>query len=453
MMPTLGLATPLLRYGPDSAVYQLFSGAELDSRAQALLDELHLDDNGQVHPEKEAPQDGTKDATKSPLDPPDACVIRRAGRTYPFKFRMMLHIGAAPRAAKGRARNTTRYHDDSKQKHYAWEELPVLRGLRDSVASFFGLTPQHLAGANLYAYNGPSSCLKPHQDGVPLGLEGPIVYSLSLSQGGPWNYVWQAGKEHATFELPSGAVNVLGQGSNEQGTHAVPASSTRADRAWRISINFRPSAAPEAPASKRQRLRDRGLHIRAWGLYLAAEDAAIPEEVMRAAADLLSKPEEGATWGPAWQVMSRRDGVPTQVRLICGGRRTEHIQAPPEAVSLLQAASSALRLAGATEAADLTALCDNHTLNVYLPGAQLGMHKDPSEYAPFIVCICLGGQRSVTFVHPVQGRQTVILKHGDIYVLHKEGYTEWSHGMRGKASVEASSITGRLRLTKERSRQ
>ena len=230
-------------------MYQVLWLDELDRQTDALLGELKLDASGAVLPECEALADGSKDPARTPLDTPDACVIRRCGKVYPFAFRMMLHIGDAPRAEAGRERNATRSHNSEKQKAYTWEELPVIAHLRNLVAEFFGLSPAALASANLYAYRGPAACLKPHQDGVPDGLQGPIVYSLSLSGGGgPWRYVWKTGLESANFSLPSGSVNVLGQCTNSLGTHSLPSSTVRAENTWRVSINFRPAVAPPPPA-------------------------------------------------------------------------------------------------------------------------------------------------------------------------------------------------------------
>jgi ribA/ribD-fused uncharacterized protein len=191
------------------------------------------------------------------------------------------------------------------------------------------------------------------------------------------------------------------------------------------------------PPAKRQRLSLR-THVRPWGFYINAKDAALPNEVLNAAGQVLSVDAE-----LPWHMKNGHGGIPTHARLVCGGRNTAHIHAPPEAVSVLQAAAAALQKLGQYEAAHLTTCCDNVTLNVYRPGARLGMHQDPAEYEPFIVCVCFGAPRTMTFVHRQQGRQTLKLSKGDIYVLRGEGYTEWFHGM-SRVSAEAASITGRV---------
>ena len=625
------LAT-LLRYGPDSAIYQLLSEEELASKTEALLLELKLEATGATAvPEHEALVTGGKDASRTPLDTPGAC----AGRTYDVGCHMMLHIGEVPPTSSGRGRNTSRSHDFSLQKRYSWAELPVISSLRDAIVSFFGLPSGAIAGANLCAYRGPAAVLKPRKDVMPPGLEGPVVYSVSLSHGAPWRYVWKTDTECASFDLPSGSINVLGQDTNRLGSYAVPASTKRTDEAWRVSINFLPAAVAAAapqpvlfyrnhpfsnfwiceryvfvlpPCCRREgfphefrvvcaetaimltkavlmgdrasmqqliadtsaaeadprgaatrrlaskakqigrrvapfdfalwdrhctevaysvvlqkfsasgRLRDSllatgnrriaeasprdfrwgigvGCHhprakdpeqwpqggnllgkalertretlggeppakrrrlaqpvqIRPWGVFIASTDAALPADVLEGVTDLLSP--EATAGNPMWQQLGKaKDGDSFKhLRRVCGGRRTADIAPPPEARALLDAAAATLRSLGQDAAAELTERCDNISMNIYRKGARLPLHQDPDDYEPFIICVSLYASRTMTFAHTRQGRQTLEVGAGDIYMLRGEGYTEWTHGMLSKAPAYAASVTGRVRRSQQAS--
>lgn len=232
-------------YGPDSRIYKtVLTEEQIKTLLPRLLDELKLQPDGSLLEEHEAHTDGRKDIGRTPLDTPASCQLDTRGKTWPFKYRMMLHIG--DETAEAPDQNIARGHNPHLQKRYDWPELPVITSLRNLVADFFGYEHDYLPHANLYFYSGKEAKLGPHKDNVVPGVEGGLVYTLTFSSGGPWKFVWKAREETASLNIESGSVNVLGRLTNKLGTHEMPPSNKRSPDAWRISLNFRPKAiAPE----------------------------------------------------------------------------------------------------------------------------------------------------------------------------------------------------------------
>jgi len=132
------------------------------------------------------------------------------------------------------------------------------------------------------------------------------------------------------------------------------------------------------------------------------------------------------------------------LRQVFGGRATAARVPPRAATDLIAAAVVLLREEGKEEDAAMAMNCGNYTLNRYKVGAKLPLHKDPPDYQPFILCVSLGGPRTMTFTSSLH-REDVRLDDGDIYVLNEYAYKNWKHGMLLSTKHDACSLTVRMR--------
>ena len=173
-------------------------------------------------------------------------------------------------------------------------------------------------------------------------------------------------------------------------------------------------------------------YIGGWGYVLSAVlDAAAQDDLVAALADVRLLPGKGS---------------PSQSPCVYGGRAAEAGNAalqnvPERLLEALKQAARCLEAIGHTQVAQFVRGAENITVNKYVPRDTFSMHKDPNCYKPCIVALCLGGAREMSF-KPKRGHMEIVsLQAGDVYVVEKEGYESWTHGMTRQVRVPCSSVT------------